>query len=45
METILSHPELQGLGRWMLANKDAHELYRRHGFDGLESPEIFIPPV
>ncbi len=42
METILSHPELQGLRRWMLATRDAHELYRRHGFDGLDSPEIFM---
>jgi hypothetical protein len=42
METILSHPELHGLRRWMLAIRDAHELYRRHGFDSLERPEIFM---
>jgi GNAT superfamily N-acetyltransferase len=42
METILSHPELHGLRRWMLATRDAHELYRRHGFDSLERPEIFM---
>jgi len=42
METIISHPELQELRRWMLATRDAHELYRRHGFDVLDSPAIFM---
>jgi GNAT superfamily N-acetyltransferase len=42
METIFSHPDLQGMRRFMLATRDAHELYRRHGFDGLGSPEIFM---
>ena len=42
MKTIFSHPDLQGLRRFMLATGDAHELYRRHGFDGLGSPEIFM---
>src|SRR5215213_10326917 len=39
---ILSHPELQGLRRWMLATRDAHEPYSGHGFDSLERPEIFM---
>src|SRR5215210_5196883 len=42
MEAILSHPDLQGLRRWMLATRDAHELYRSHGFDDLGSPQIFM---
>ena len=42
IETILSHPDLQGLRRWMLATRDAHELYREHGFDSLQTPEIFM---
>ena len=42
METIFSHPDLQGLRRFMLTTRDAHELYRRHGFDGLGSTEIFM---
>jgi GNAT superfamily N-acetyltransferase len=42
LQAILSHPELQGLRRWMLATRDAHELYRRYGFDDLASPEIFM---
>ena len=32
VETVLAHPELQGLRRWLLATRDAHELYRRFGF-------------
>jgi GNAT superfamily N-acetyltransferase len=32
MECIVSHPDLQGLRRWMLATRDAHELYRKVGF-------------
>lgn len=42
MEVVLSHPELRGLRRWMLATADAHGLYRRHGFGGLRKPEIFM---
>ena len=32
VETVLGHPELQGLRRWLLATHDAHALYRRFGF-------------
>src|SRR5829696_2801974 len=42
MKTIFSHPDLQGLRRFMLATRDAHELYRRHGFDDLGSPQILM---
>ena len=42
MEIILSQPDLQGLRRWMLATRDAHGLYRRYGFTGLENPQIFM---
>jgi GNAT superfamily N-acetyltransferase len=42
METILSHPELQGFRRWVLATKDAHELYRRFGFQELRRPERWM---
>ncbi|HEX8096951.1 MAG TPA: GNAT family N-acetyltransferase [Pyrinomonadaceae bacterium] len=38
VEVILAHPELQGFRRWVLATKDAHELYRRHGFRELKEP-------
>jgi GNAT superfamily N-acetyltransferase len=32
VETMLAHPELQGLRRWHLATGDAHGLYARFGF-------------
>jgi GNAT superfamily N-acetyltransferase len=32
METILAHPELQGLRRWCLVTRDAHGLYSQFGF-------------
>ncbi len=42
MKVVFSHPELQGLRRWMLATRDAHGLYREHGFTELENPQIFM---
>ena len=42
MEIILGHPELQGFRRWVLATKDAHELYRRFGFTELRLPERWM---
>lgn len=38
METIMSHPDLQGLRRWVLATRDAHALYEKFGFHGLTFP-------
>jgi GNAT superfamily N-acetyltransferase len=42
MKVILSHPQLQGFRRWVLATKDAHELYRRFGFRELHRPERWM---
>lgn len=42
MQTITSHPELQGLRRWVLGTKDAHELYRQFGFRELKRPERWL---
>jgi len=42
MEAMLSHPELQGFRRWVLATKDAHGLYRRFGFEELKRPERWM---
>ena len=39
METVLSHPDLQGIRRWMLVTADAHGLYRKVGFEALSKPE------
>src|SRR5258708_6851095 len=38
METIISHPDLQGLRRWLLATRDAHGLYWTFACDPLRFP-------
>lgn len=35
MQVIMSHPDLQGLRRMILATKDAHGLYKQFGFTPL----------
>jgi GNAT superfamily N-acetyltransferase len=42
MEVMLSHPQLQGFRRWVLATKDAHTLYERFGFIPLHRPERWM---
>ena len=42
MEVILSHPQLLGFRRWVLATKDAHSLYARFGFIPLHRPERWM---
>jgi GNAT superfamily N-acetyltransferase len=42
MECVSSHPDLQGLRRWMLATSDAHGLYRQFGFKELGKPHVFM---
>ena len=42
MRVMLSHPDLQGLRRWMLATLDAHGLYKEFGFTPLAQPERFM---
>jgi GNAT superfamily N-acetyltransferase len=39
VESILSHPDLQGLRRWSLSTRDAHSLYSRFGFTTTANPE------
>ena len=42
MEAVMAHPDLQGLRRWMLVTKDAHELYRPFGFTAPAFPERYM---
>ena len=42
IETIVAHPELSGLRRWILVTRDAHDLYRKYGFTELRNPERFM---
>jgi GNAT superfamily N-acetyltransferase len=40
--TILEHPELQGLRRWMLVTADAQGLYQQFGFTPAPHPERYM---
>ena len=43
VQVVTAHPELQGLRNFILATRDAHELYRRYGgFDALQSAERWM---
>lgn len=47
MASIMAHPDLQGLRRWMLITRDAHGLYSQFGFQPTtENPQntMFIKP-
>jgi GNAT superfamily N-acetyltransferase len=39
LETVLAHPELRGLRRWLLFTADAHTLYEQFGFVPTMYPE------
>ncbi len=38
VQSLLAHPDLQGLRRFMLFTRDAQPLYARHGFQPLATP-------
>lgn len=38
IETIMNHPDLQGLRRWILLTGDAHGLYRNFGWTDIADP-------
>jgi GNAT superfamily N-acetyltransferase len=42
IDVMLSHSQLQGFRRWVLATKDAHTLYERFGFIPLHRPERWM---
>lgn len=42
MECVMAHPDLQGLRRFTLVTRDAHELYRPFGFEALSSPDRYM---
>jgi GNAT superfamily N-acetyltransferase len=42
METIIAHPDLQGLRRWILATRDAHGLYAQFEFAELRHPDRWM---
>lgn len=40
--TVMQHPELQGLRRWILLTQDAHGLYTQFGWKSIASPERWL---
>jgi N-acetylglutamate synthase-like GNAT family acetyltransferase len=42
MQIVISHPDLQGLRRMMLATRDAHELYKKFGFIRLNNVDRWM---
>lgn len=42
METIMKHPNLQGLRRWILLTGDAHGLYRQFGWTPISDPTVWM---
>ena len=42
VETVVSHPDLQSLRRWLLATRDAHGLYAKFGFLPLDNPDRWM---
>lgn len=42
METIINHPNLQNLRRWILLTSTADWLYEKYGFKRIPKPEIYM---
>ncbi len=42
MATVLEHPDLRDIRRFLLATRDAHGLYRQFGFADLNAPERWM---
>lgn len=42
IETVVGHPALQVLRRWVLATRDAHGLYGQFGFVELRQPHSWM---
>ncbi len=42
MRAIMQYPGLQGLRRWILLTRDAHELYQQYGWKPIASPDRWM---
>ena len=42
MSSVVSHPDLHGLRRIILATRDAHGLYKQFGFTAMNNPERWM---
>lgn len=42
MDVVMSHPDLQGLRRWILLTSTADWLYEKYGFVKVPNPEVYM---
>jgi GNAT superfamily N-acetyltransferase len=42
MDSIVQHPALADLRRWILLTRDAHGLYSQFGFTRVKAPESYM---
>ncbi len=42
MAIVMAHPGLQGLRRWVLLTRDAHELYKKFGWTEIATPDKWM---
>ena len=42
IQTIMEHPDLREMRRWVLVTNDAHGLYKQFGFTSIEDPEHWM---
>ncbi len=42
MDMVMSHPQLQGLRRWILLTSTAGWLYEKYGFVKIPNPDIYM---
>jgi ribosomal protein S18 acetylase RimI-like enzyme len=45
MKSLMAHPDLQGLRRFVLVTRSAAGLYEKFGFKGLSDPDAFMEIV
>ncbi len=42
IRTVMEHPDLKDMRRWVLVTNDAHGLYKQFGFTSIEDPEHWM---
>jgi GNAT superfamily N-acetyltransferase len=42
IETLMAHPDLKDVRRWLLVTNDAHGLYQQYGFTTIQDPEHWM---
>lgn len=45
LESVMAHPDLKNVRRWMLATRDAHALYSQFGFHPVEDPALWMERI